>query len=479
MTLAGIDVTAFDYTLDLEGADGSIQLLWNPHLSSLRDAKSGAPVPLDAVGYKYEAGVYGLAAEVSPQAPGIKRDIRVLKISMGLKCNRSCAYCNQAAHSRSAGSRRDEVHRFLDNLHKVFSGGPGGDGADCRIEFWGGEPLLYWPQLRLLIGALHSLYPKARLNVISNGDLLSREIIAFLDDHDVGLGLSHDGPGMALRGGDPLDDPDRRAMWRYAWETLGAKRKLGFNAVLTRDNLSLAAIRNHIESRLDIPPDSIALTTEEILLPYDGDAMLCIPFTVPEQQAAREILFHEAVSGASVPGCATVTDKLDDLFGAIASSRPSYALMQKCGMDREDTLAIDLRGNITTCQNTSFDGEDGKHLIGTNFDLSSARLNTAHHMLTRDECKQCPVVQSCKGSCMFLEGDYWRAGCDVSFTFNVALFAAALFYITSGHVLTRISGRTIRRPEIGNNVAVLDVTSLMETFQEFGSENQRRRRGVA
>ena len=81
-------------------------------------------------------------------------------------------------------------------------------------------------------------------------------------------------------------------------------------------------------------------------------------------------------------------------------------------------------------------------------DLEAVRLTSAHHHQTRDECRACPLVQMCKGSCMFLEGDLWRAACDVSFTYNLALFAAALFYL-SGRTLTRIAapeGGFIRRP---------------------------------
>lgn len=479
MTLEGIDTTTFDYTLDLAGPEGNVQLLWNPHLSSLRWAESGDAVSLTPIGKQYDAQAFGIANEVSPENPGRKHDITVLKISMGLRCNRACVYCNQSLHAGSVGHRLEEVHHFLDNLNKVFSGGPKGDGTDCRIEFWGGEPLLYWKHLQVLAGTLRSLYPKAHLNVISNGDLLSEEVLEFFDKVDINLGLSHDGPAMALRGDDPLEDPERLAMWQRAWEVLGTRGNLGFNAVLTRDNLSLGAVRQHIESRLGLEPFTIPLSTEEILLPYDEDAHLCVPYTKAEHQNATATVFYEAVAGETVPGCSSVLNKMEDLFSAIATSRPSYSLMQKCGMDRPDQLAIDLQGNMTTCQNTSYDGEDGRHIIGRDFDLDGARLHTAHHMLTRDECRNCPVVQLCKGSCMFLEGENWRTACDVSFTYNVGLLAAALFYLTGGYTLTTISGRMIRRPEIGDTVDVIDVQSLMQRFADFGTSEQREQLGVA
>tara|TARA_R110001592_G_scaffold64194_1_gene197395 strand:- start:4137 stop:4547 length:411 start_codon:yes stop_codon:yes gene_type:complete len=115
-------------------------------------------------------------------------------------------------------------------------------------------------------------------------------------------------------------------------------------------------------------------------------------------------------------------------------------------MDREDTIAVNLMGEVTTCHNVS--AGDPHHNLGNVRDLDAVRLDTAHHHQARDECRSCPVVQLCKGSCMFLEGKYWQAACDVSFTYNTAMLAAALYYLT-GKTLTRIDALDdafIRRP---------------------------------
>ena len=111
------------------------------------------------------------------------------------------------------------------------------------------------------------------------------------------------------------------------------------------------------------------------------------------------------------------------------------SLGQKCGLDRNDTMAVDLKGNVYTCQNTADDG----HRIGHVDALDDVRLTTATHWSLRDECKRCPVVQLCKWACMYLEGEYWNRACDNSFTYNIALLTGALWMIT-GKVATAIDG---------------------------------------
>ena len=42
----------------------------------------------------------------------------------------------------------------------------------------------------------------------------------------------------------------------------------------------------------------------------------------------------------------------------------------------------------------------------------------------------CPVLQLCKGSCMFLEGPLWERSCDNAFADNLAFFAAGIELLT-------------------------------------------------
>ena len=96
-------------------------------------------------------------------------------------------------------------------------------------------------------------------------------------------------------------------------------------------------------------------------------------------------------------------------------------------------MAVDLAGNVLTCQNTSAAAiapNGQSHALGSVSDLDAVRLTTATHWSHRPDCPNCPVLQLCKGSCMFLEGDLWDKGCDNAFADNIAFWAAGFEALT-------------------------------------------------
>jgi len=447
-------VTDLEYRLTLAGRNGYRRhLLYRPHVSELVWEDTGARVSLAAVSMDYAQAPrdWKSAFPVSPSNPARKsRDIRVLKIQMGLKCNYACTYCNQASQPHEIQGDMGDVQSFLRRLPTWFDGGKAGDGGGVRIEFWGGEPLVYWKTFRVLAGALRSAYPKARFNVITNGALIDDDKIEFLDKLGFGVGISHDGPAMRYRGPDPLDDPDQRAAIRKLYDRLRPWGRIGFNCVLHKHNTSLAAVRRHIAERLGVPVDDIPLTTEEILLPYDQGGVALSPQTDGEHRAYLESVFWEAVRGESMP-VSTLRAKIEEFFRSIAQARPASSLGQKCGMDRPTDLAVDLKGNALTCQNTS---AATKHRIGSIEAFEDIRLTTAHHWSTRAECRSCPVLQLCQGACLFLEDGLWRQACDNSFTHNLAVLAASLYWLTR-LVLVEIEGPVMRRDGLPTGIPVI------------------------
>ncbi len=454
-----------EYRLAMAGRNGHVRhLLYRPHISELVWEDTGARVSLTAVGMDYASSHrdWKPAFPVSPENPAHKsRNVRVLKIQMGLKCNYACAYCNQAsqpparagAQNQQSGvqSGIEDVRAFLKKLPEWFDGGERGDGTGVRIEFWGGEPFVYWKALKVLASELRARFPMAEFNIITNGSLIDDEKIDWLDALGFGVGVSHDGPGhKAARGPDPLEDSVRCAAIRKLYDRLFPKGRIGFNCVLTRDNRSLVAIREHIGARLGIDPANVPLTSEELLLPYDAGGMALSPQTPEEHDRVLQEVWWEAVTGRSMP-VGAVRQKCEDFFRSLAESRPASSLGQKCGMDRPEHLAVDLKGNVLTCQNTS---AATKHRIGSVEAFEDIQLTTAHHWSTREECVRCPVVQLCKGACLFLEGDLWRRACDNSFTWNLALLAISLYWLTR-LVLIEIEGPVLRRDDLPTRIPVI------------------------
>jgi len=356
-----------------------------------------------------------------------------LRIQLGLGCNYTCSYCLQASeiHKASATSIAD-ANIFIKTLDKWLTGIP------TKIEFWGGEPLLYWKKIEVLAPALIKKFPDAQYIMITNGSLLTPEINQQIDDWGFGIGMSHDGPGYHLRGLDPLDNPEQREQIEDLMQRLLPKGRFSFNAVLTPASYDVSAVIDWFNKKFDVkPPNTMPINFEGVVHDYNGDDTS--RFTEDQLTDLQQKLYFQIIDQSALRS-STIIRHVDNAINSILMQRPSFSLGQKCAMDREDQLAVDLLGNIMTCQNT---GAKGRHRLGHVNSLDKAKLTTAYHWENREECKSCPVLQLCQGSCMYQEGDNWTSSCNSEFAFNKAIFAGALFFMT-GAVLERIEGNIIR-----------------------------------
>jgi uncharacterized protein len=401
------------FDLTLEARDGSrYHARYNPHTSDCE----GLPLP-------QEPGIFAPIPRVSKNKPLRKsRAPRVLKIQLGLSCNYACSYCSQAFQIADATvSKLADVEHFLTELDGWIVQAPE------KIELWGGEPFLYWTKIKRLIPALAERFPRAAFSIITNGSLLDREKLDFIAAHDIAITISHDGPGQHLRGPDPLDDPEKRC-----WiEALLAERpgRTGFNAVLTRGNHDLRALKAWFAEK--VGPD-IFLGLEGVVNVYDAATAIGTGrFEHEELNSLTRSIFEALVEDPNAFG---LGERINEFYVSIQRRRPIEALGQKCGMDSPDAIAVDLRGNVMTCQNT---GAKGVHKIGHVGDFEAIALDTATHFVFREECMACPVVQLCKGSCMFLEGEFFKQSCANEFAFNFGIMMAAVWHLT-GLVVVRV-----------------------------------------
>jgi uncharacterized protein len=404
------------FDLTLEARDGSRHTVrYNPHNSECE----GLPLPV-------QPGVFPAVPRVAKDRPvGKSRTPRVLKIQLGLSCNYACSYCSQAFQIADATvSKVADVEHFLTQLDDWIADAPE------KIEFWGGEPFLYWAKIKRLVPALAARFPAARFSIITNGSLLDREKLDFIAAHDIAITISHDGPGQHLHGPDPLADPDKRG-----WiETLPAERpeKTGFNAVLTRQHHDLPALKAWFAEKVG---SDFFVGLEGVVNVYDSATAIGTGrFEPAELNSLTRSIFEALVEDPNAFG---LSERIDEFYASIQRRRPIAALGQKCGMDSPDAIAVDLRGNVMTCQNT---GAKGVHKIGHVADFDAIALDTATHFAHRKECMSCPVVQFCKGSCMFLEGEFFKQSCANKFAFNMGIMMAAVWHVT-GMVVRDVKGQ--------------------------------------
>jgi uncharacterized protein len=113
-------------------------------------------------------------------------------------------------------------------------------------------------------------------------------------------------------------------------------------------------------------------------------------------------------------------------------------------MDIPDIMAVDLNGNVTTCQNVTVSSENPagiSHHIGHMDDTENVNIKTGTHWSDREECPKCPVLHLCQGSCLFLSSgsEEWKLSCENAYSDNVVWLVAALYELT-GFILYKIEG---------------------------------------
>lgn len=400
---------------------------------------------------KSSGEVYGFTEkQPPPQSPSVpfsktsplkkSKEISILKIQLGLSCNYSCDYCSQRFVERAPETNKHDIDEFMSKLENLsFS-----EGRGLKIEFWGGEPLVYWKTLVPLVEALNKRFKswkvKPVFSMITNGSLLNGEINTWLINNCFRISISHDGPAQHVRGPDPLEVPETKDAILALFKALHPIGRISFNSMLHRKNISRTALRKFfIELTGD---ETVTLGEGGLIDSYDEGGQENSLTTKKEHFEFRKTSFNEFHETGGDVGFPAITERVNGFINSILSQRPADVLGQKCGMDEPTTIALDLRGNVITCQNVSAvqvapNGE--LHLGGNIEKFDEITLKSGTHWKNREHCSSCPVLHLCRGSCLFLEGENWDLSCENAYSNNIPLFALALTKLT-GYVPVYIAG---------------------------------------
>ena len=121
-------------------------------------------------------------------------------VPLNLDCNLHCRYCYRDKEKLdSIPEFTEDMKEFLGNLRPSF----------CEsVIASGGEPMFHWDKVK----ELFSYVPKdVHKKVMSNCTLITPEIVDYLNENEVELQLSHDGPKTKfLRGVDVLANKKTR-----------------------------------------------------------------------------------------------------------------------------------------------------------------------------------------------------------------------------------------------------------------------------
>lgn len=328
-----------------------------------------------------------------------------LRVLLGHACNFNCGYCMQ----KDIGNPNERPENFLlDSFIHSLEKNLNLEELK-RVELWGGEPFLYWKDMKRIMTFLDK--PGIEFYISSNGSPLVQKHVDFFKDLTsyVSITISHDGPAQEqLRGEDILKNPERIKILKQLHELPNVG--VSYNTVISNTNYNLFDINDYFKSyaksadlnsdvRLhfivaknyndqDIDGSSAGhilsgKTLEHFNTIFKKYLDLYLE-ELPKEVTDRRLLKNGIVEGTS--GLINFATKLKNCIPITTRSN--------CGADSNDVLSVDIQGRVRVCPHTHT-----KFVSGSVNDIKQVQIVGLDTERKHSHCHHCPVKRMCKSSC--------------------------------------------------------------------------------
>lgn len=328
----------------------------------------------------------------------ILRDNKINRIylMLGSACNFHCKYCLQCDMKPNSNKHMsDKLKKYLWKLvaYKMQS-------TPIRIMFWGGEPLLYFEQIKEIVKIYKNNFA---YTIISNGSLLTKEKVDFINNNKITFILSHDGKYTTkTRFTDVLQNPVILAL---------------INQI---DNLAVDATTSSFNMDYDM-----LLDYWNIVLPkaVPNIELLRVTWDMPEElyrfdlnkyRENTEIFLNKAIDDLISGNVTKRVLVALPFFNLVADGLDGKKKLINCGQTYHN-LNVDLDGNIYACHNTGI-------IIGSVTDNRDTYIKAYKKWLNSKRlraCNDCSVKNYCNGGCPLEPKDKngYRKTCQINKVF--------------------------------------------------------------
>lgn len=340
--------------------------------------------------------------------PNVKTNntIEELEIVLGFNCNFSCSYCGQSKYKDVMHSGTpDDVDEFIKKLARL----------NCKklknILIWGGEPLVYWKTLKLLLPKLRELYPSVGMCMHTNGSLLDIEKVEFLNKYNLRTIVSYDCAPAADKNERHIDvfsDPKVKEAVLHFYKLNPALINLW--VTILSGNTDFNSIHQRIVDILGIDD----IKTEYVPVKCSDINEL---FTQEEYDQLVDQYYKIMNKDHCESGWLNYHYNMF-MRRLLSKSDVKYAYSH-CGLGFTRTLCVSLDGTVYNCHMRP-------KAIGDVKNVKQLNITGLIHWTEHEYCHKCPWIQICGGLCYTLEGDSHRYGCIAWRTFAEALFKVAI-----------------------------------------------------
>ena len=122
----------------------------------------------------------------------IKNKASIMYIIPNNNCNLQCKYCFIGKLNNEHPKKMD--YQTMQNAVDKYAEYSKTQDYPCKITFYGGEPLISYDNIKKIAEYIRIKEYSFELSMVTNGILLSDEIIDFLKEFNFSVGISIDGP---------------------------------------------------------------------------------------------------------------------------------------------------------------------------------------------------------------------------------------------------------------------------------------------
>lgn len=339
----------------------------------------------------------------SPGAPITRpphedQNVRAFALELTKGCNLRCGYCYYAeredaydpATTMSQRTAEQSVDRLLEDSDQE---------ATPHLHLFGGEPLLNFPLVRHVVR-----YAEARaaaagrtmtFEITTNGTRFTDEIIPFLNEHGIHVGVSFDGPPQVQDAARPSSAGSSHAVAAPGIrQFLQSRRgtplmaKTHCSAVITRLELDLVAIVEHLEDlgfeRIILSPATVTGGNPQGLRPEDLPKLLASYTRLAEREEAR-----------LMRGEPTTVTWFSSLLSRVASGERRTFF---CEGGRE-YLGVAADGSVSLCYRFYENEDFAMGDVQTGIDRGVTERLMALPLDERPACGSCWARFFCGGGC--------------------------------------------------------------------------------
>lgn len=331
----------------------------------------------------------------------IYSDLNITRVCvmLGEACDFKCRHCiQQDIHSGIKKTVSEKLIKYLQHICDLHPGIALQRRDLVKISFWGGEPLLYFKQIKEIIERVDR--PNAEYSIVTNGANLTEKVVEYFNSLDRGvIFLSNDGPDTAkVRDVNMLDSKE-------FCDLFNSVNMRGIDSVIHAYNQDYYRLWDYIGEKCgDIP---IAHEFLEVNWAMPAD-LYSVDFEKYRQSCEKvtDNLIKNVLAGniecREYELYWRAISNLHQVLRREANGQPT-SLYPACG-PYHYASHINLQGNMYVCH--SGFGKLGPVDLGFDGIYENCQLALAVQEKKRvKKCEECFAVALCKKGCPYVLGD--------------------------------------------------------------------------